>query len=155
MAWMKMHSTDLAVPHVSLSWHSARRKQCLCVSLLLPVNALWAKSWFCSFLYPKGLYGIWLALYTKEKVVKCMLEWWKSEIIQQASVNIYYMPPLFFLPCHKAYDLVPQPRIEPLAPEVKFHVPSLGLQGSPCMSLITMGARRCYGFDECPLWGEI
>lgn len=93
MAWMKMHSTDLTVPHVSLSWHSARRKQCLCVSLLLPVNALWAKSWFCSFLYPKGLYGIWLALYTKEKVVKCMLEWWKSEIIQQASMNIYYMPP--------------------------------------------------------------
>ena len=96
MAWMKMHSTDRTVPHVSLSWHSPRCKQYLCVSLWLPVNSLWAKSWFCSFLYPKGLYGIWLTLYTKEKVVKCMLEWWKSEIIQQASMNTYYMPLFFF-----------------------------------------------------------
>ena len=57
----------------------------------------------------------------------------------------------FFLPCYKAYGLVPQPGIEPVAPEVKFHVLTLGLQGSPCMSLITMGAQRCHVFDECPL----
>ena len=70
---------------------------------------------------------------------------------QQAFMNTHCMPLFFFLPCYKAYGLVPQPGIEPVAPAVKLHALSLGLQGSPCMSLITMGARRCHVFDECPL----